>query len=395
MTTAEPQALDVMIVTGMSGAGRSTAADVLEDLGFFVIDNLPPALISKVAELAAAKEGPSRFALGVDVRAGEFMDDLAAALAELRETGARTQVLFLDASDEVLVRRFVTTRRKHPLAETDRVSEGIARERELLEELKGQADMAIDTSNLNVHDLRDRLREMFAGAEPDGGLQTSVVSFGYKHGLPLDVDLVFDCRFLPNPHWVDELRPLAGTDPKVRRYVMNQADTEAFLDELDRLFALLLPAYVREGKSYLSIGVGCTGGRHRSVVIADELGELLERQGFHARVPPGSRSCLTTAPGGSSSPEGSAADRARYDPRPPGTRRGTRPVTPQPRGERSRARIDAPGAAVVALGGGHGLAVDVARRAATRGLITAVVSVADDGGSSGTPATRLRRACAG
>jgi RNase adapter protein RapZ len=284
VTTTAPQTLDVMIVTGMSGAGRSTAADVLEDLGFFVIDNLPPALISKVAELAAAKEGPSRFALGVDVRAGEFMDDLAAALAELRETGARTQVLFLDAADEVLVRRFVTTRRKHPLADTDRVSEGIARERELLEELKGQADMAIDTSNLNVHDLRDRLREMFAGAEPDGGLQTSVVSFGYKHGLPLDVDLVFDCRFLPNPHWVDELRPLAGTDPQVRRYVMKQAETEAFLDELDRLFALLLPAYVREGKSYLSIGVGCTGGRHRSVVIAAELAKLLERRGFHPRV---------------------------------------------------------------------------------------------------------------
>jgi RNase adapter protein RapZ len=284
VTTPAPHALDVMIVTGMSGAGRSAAADVLEDLGFFVIDNLPPALISKVAELAAAKEGPSRFALVVDVRAGEFMDDLAAALAELRERGARTQVLFLDAADEVLVRRFVTTRRKHPLADTERVSEGITRERELLEELKGQADVVVDTSNLNVHDLRDRLRELFAVAEPDGGLQTSVVSFGYKHGLPLDVDLVFDCRFLPNPHWVEDLRPLPGTDPKVRRYVMKQAETEAFLDELDRLFALLLPAYVREGKSYLSIGVGCTGGRHRSVVIAAELAKLLEHQGFHPRV---------------------------------------------------------------------------------------------------------------
>jgi len=276
--------LDVTIVTGMSGAGRSSTADVLEDLGFFVIDNLPPALIPKVAELGRDREG-SRFALVVDTRAGEYLPDLESALAELRETGARTRVLFLDASDEVLVRRFDATRRRHPVADASRVSEGIARERELLEEIKGQADIVVDTSDLNVHELRDRLREIIGEpADMPSGLQINVVSFGYKHGLPLDVDLVFDCRFLPNPHWIESLRPLPGTDPKVRRYVMKQEETEKFLEELTGLFSLLLPAYVREGKSYLSIGVGCTGGRHRSVVIAAEIGRLLEHLGFRARV---------------------------------------------------------------------------------------------------------------
>jgi RNase adapter protein RapZ len=277
--------LDVTVVTGMSGAGRSATADVLEDLGFFVIDNLPPALIPKVAELGRGREGVARFALVVDTRAGEFLPDLESALAELRESGARTRVLFLDASDEVLVRRFDATRRRHPVAESDRVSDGITRERELLERIKEEADVVLDTSDLNVHELRDRLRELFG--EPAGapsGLQISVVSFGYKHGLPLDVDLVFDCRFLPNPHWVESLRPLPGTDTKVRRYVMKQEETQAFLEELGKMFELLLPAYVREGKSYLSIGVGCTGGRHRSVVIAAEIARLLERLGFPARV---------------------------------------------------------------------------------------------------------------
>ncbi len=277
--------LDVTIVTGMSGAGRSAAADVLEDLDFFVIDNLPPALIAKVAELGRGKDDSGRFALVVDTRSGDFMHDLEDALAELRESGARTRILFLDASDEVLVRRYDATRRRHPLEETDRVSESIARERELLEELKGQADVVVDTSDLNVHELRDRLRELFGDAtRTDAGLQTSIVSFGYKHGLPLDVDLVFDCRFLPNPHWVETLRPLPGTDPKVRRYVMAQPETNDFLVELERLFALLLPAYVREGKAYLSIGVGCTGGQHRSVVIAEELAKVLGRLGFDSKV---------------------------------------------------------------------------------------------------------------
>jgi UPF0042 nucleotide-binding protein len=288
--------LDVTVITGMSGAGRSAAANVLEDLGWFVIDNLPPALITKVADLAAgsvperhagsvperqvAKQSTERFALVVDVRAGEFVPDLTAALAELRERGAATRVLYLDASDDVLVRRYEATRRKHPLAGDERVSEGIAAERQLLGELKGHADVIVDTTDLNVHELRDRLLELFADSDPANALQTSVVSFGYKHGLPLDVDLVLDCRFLPNPHWVDALRPLPGTDRRVRDYVLEQPEAVAFLAELERLLALLLPAYVREGKAYLSIGIGCTGGRHRSVVIATELADVLVKLGF-------------------------------------------------------------------------------------------------------------------
>jgi UPF0042 nucleotide-binding protein len=276
--------LDITIVTGLSGAGRSEAANVLEDLGFFVIDNLPPLLIPKVAELARAPgRPPTRYALGADVRSGA-LEDLHLALEQLREAGARTRIVFLEAADDVLVRRYEASRRKHPLGAGERMSEAIAEERALLEPLKAEADVVIDTSNLNVHQLRDRLRALFAGGPADQGLQASIVSFGFKHGLPLDVDLVFDCRFLPNPHWVEALRPLRGTDPKVKRYVMKQPETESFLGELERLFALLLPAYVKEGKSYLSIGVGCTGGHHRSVVLAEELARTLERLGFPARV---------------------------------------------------------------------------------------------------------------
>ena len=285
MSSAPIAPLEVTIITGMSGAGRSEAANVLEDLGFFVIDNLPPALIPKVAELGRGREGASRFALVVDTRAGEYLPDLESALAELRESGARTRVLFLDASDEVLVRRFDATRRRHPVAESDRVSDGITRERELLERIKEQSDVVVDTSELNVHELRDRLREIIGEpADMPSGLQINVVSFGYKHGLPLDVDLVFDCRFLPNPHWVNHLRPLTGLDAPVREYVASQPETAEFLRRLDDLLALLLPAFVKEGKSYLSIAVGCTGGRHRSVVIAAEIARLLERLGFPARV---------------------------------------------------------------------------------------------------------------
>ena len=283
MTTTED--LDITIVTGLSGAGRSEAANVLEDLGFFVIDNLPPLLIPKVAELARAPgRPPTRYALGADIRSGA-LEDLHLALEQLREAGARTRILFLEAADDVLVRRYEASRRKHPLATGERMSEAIAEERALLEPLKAEADVVIDTSNLNVHQLRDRLRSLFASAgQAEQSLQANIVSFGFKHGLPLDVDLVFDCRFLPNPHWVESLRPLRGTDPKVKRYVMKQEETEAFLAELERLFALLLPAYVKEGKSYLSIGVGCTGGHHRSVVLAEELARTLERLGFPARV---------------------------------------------------------------------------------------------------------------
>jgi len=277
--------LDVTIITGMSGAGRSSAADVLEDLGFFVIDNLPPALISKVVELAQGREEPQRFVLGVDVRAGAFMEDLEGALVELRAQGVVTRVVFFDASDDTLVRRFEETRRRHPVIGSEGVADGIAREREALGVLKGQADLVVDTTNTNVHELRERLHELFgAGAPTEGALQTSIVSFGYKHGIPVDVDLLFDCRFLPNPHWIDELRALPGTEAAVRDYVLGRPEAGAFLAELERLFALLLPAYVTEGKAYLSIGVGCTGGRHRSVVIATELARVLRDLGFEARV---------------------------------------------------------------------------------------------------------------
>jgi RNase adapter protein RapZ len=276
--------LDVTIITGMSGAGRSEAANVLEDLGFFVIDNLPPMLIGKVSELARGQENPVRYGLVVDVRSGDFLHDLGAAINELRRQGARTRVLFLDADDTALVRRYEASRRRHPLSVTERVSDGIARERALLEPLKGDADVIVDTSNLNVHQLRDRLHELFGDRDATTGLQVNVVSFGYKHGLPLDVDMVFDCRFMPNPHWVDELRPRTGLDAAVRDYVMAQEGTQEFLDELDRLLRLTLPRYEREGKAYLSIGVGCTGGRHRSVVIAEQLAEMLRQHGTRSVV---------------------------------------------------------------------------------------------------------------
>ncbi|MGZ4796326.1 MAG: RNase adapter RapZ [Acidimicrobiia bacterium] len=276
--------LDVTVITGMSGAGRATSANVLEDLGFFVIDNLPPSLIGKVAELARGGSSPQRYGFGVDVRTGSFVADLDEALSELRALGARTRVLFLEASDDALIRRFDASRRPHPLADAERLLEGIQKERALLEELKGRADVVIDTSMLNVHELRDRLVGIFAADSAATALQVDIVSFGFKHGLPLDVDLVFDCRFLPNPHWVDELRPLDGRDAPVRDYVMAQDDAKAYLAELQRLFALTLPAYEREGKAYLSIAMGCTGGRHRSVAMAEALGGVLTDLGYTPHV---------------------------------------------------------------------------------------------------------------
>ena len=273
---------EFLIITGVSGAGGSTAADTFEDLGWFVIDNLPPALISKVVELVR-KPGSTTEKVALVVRTEHYLDELATALDQLRATGARVRILFLEASDEVLVRRYENTRRRHPMSGADRVSEAIERERTVLEGVKSMADVVVDTSNLNVHQLRDRLLDLFA-REAETPLQTSVVSFGYKHGLPLDVDLVFDCRFLPNPHWVDRLRPLTGLDEPVREYVGSQPETAEFLARLDDLLELLLPAFIKEGKSYLSIAVGCTGGTHRSVYMAEELGALLRKRGFQPMV---------------------------------------------------------------------------------------------------------------
>jgi UPF0042 nucleotide-binding protein len=273
---------EFLVITGVSGAGGSTAGDTFEDLGWFVIDNLPPALISTVVDLVQ-KPGSETERVALVVRTEHYLDELSTALDQLRKSSARVRILFLEASDEVLVRRYENTRRRHPMSGSDRVSEAIERERTLLEAVKSEADVVVDTSDLNVHQLRDRLLGLFA-RDAETPLQTSVVSFGYKHGLPLDVDLVFDCRFLPNPHWVDHLRPLTGLDEPVREYVASQPETAEFLKRLDNLLELLLPAFVKEGKSYLSIGVGCTGGTHRSVYLAEELGALLRKQGFHPMV---------------------------------------------------------------------------------------------------------------
>jgi len=273
---------EFLIITGLSGAGRSTAAATFEDLGWFVIDNLPPALIPKVAELAS-RPGSETERVVLVVWSSPFLDELLPALEELREaTGGTVRILFLEASDKVLVRRYEATRRRHPLA-SEGVVDSIRRERALLETVKSQADVVVDTTELNVHQLRDRLMSIFAG-DDSAPMQTSVVSFGYTQGIPLDVDLVLDCRFLPNPHWVDELRPMTGLDEPVRDYVMAQPETAVFLDKMGELFDLLLPAYVKEGKSYLTVAVGCTGGRHRSVTIARELARLMQERGFSPSV---------------------------------------------------------------------------------------------------------------
>jgi UPF0042 nucleotide-binding protein len=273
---------DFLIITGMSGAGRSTAADTFEDGGWFVIDNMPPTLISKVADLVSrpgAGADMERVALVVGRGGPAYVEDLSAEVSLLRHGDHDVRILFLDASDDVLVRRFEGTRRRHPLA-AESVTEGIRLERERLDPIKSQADVVVDTSDLNVHQLRGRLIDLFERDDPTVAMQTTVVSFGYKHGIPLDVDLMFDCRFLPNPHWIEELRPQTGLDEPVRDYVLAQPETRGFLEKLDDLLGLLLPAYVKEGKAYLTVAVGCTGGRHRSVVLAEELARLIEDHGF-------------------------------------------------------------------------------------------------------------------
>jgi len=271
---------EFVVITGLSGAGRSQAADDLEDLGWFVIDNLPAELIPKVVELVQSP-GSSTPKVALVVGVGAHQSDLMPALARLRASGGRVRQLFLDASTDVLVRRYEGTRRRHPLLVAgEGLEDAITRERELLEPVKADADVVVDTSDLNVHQLHDRIVGLFGEDHPEAGMQTRVVSFGYKHGLPLDVDIVLDCRFLPNPHWVDELRPLTGLDEPVRRYVLSQDAARDLLARLDDLLGMLLPAYVAEGKSYLTLAFGCTGGRHRSVAIAEEVASLLQGHGF-------------------------------------------------------------------------------------------------------------------
>lgn len=273
---------EFVVVTGNSGAGRSHAANVLEDLGWFVIDNLPPALISKVGELADAP-GSSIANVALAVPAHADVELLLQAIADLRGTGARVRILFLEASTPTLVQRYESTRRRHPFGDMG-LTEAIDGERQALETVKAEADVAIDTSDLNVHQLRDRLVELFGTESPGGGMQTKIVSFGYKHGLPIDVDVVFDCRFLPNPHWVEELRPLTGVDEPVRDYVLAQPLSKSFLENLERMLGVIMPAYVKEGKSYLTIAFGCTGGQHRSVAIAEQTAKVLERAGFEPSI---------------------------------------------------------------------------------------------------------------
>jgi RNase adapter protein RapZ len=269
MRTADDSA-DIVIITGLSGAGRSTAAKSLEDLGWFVVDNLPPGLLPTMVDLAARSNGAvSRMAAVVDVRSRAFSTDLKSAISDLGARGATARVVYLEAAEDTLVRRFDSERRPHPLQGTGRVTDGIAAERELLRGARGDADLVLDTTRLNVHELRARMRGFFGGTA--SGLRLSIVSFGYKYGLPVDADLVADCRFLPNPHWIPELAPMTGQDAPVREYVLAQPGATQFLDHYAELLRVVLPGYEREGKRFVTLAVGCTGGKHRSVAIAGEL----------------------------------------------------------------------------------------------------------------------------
>jgi UPF0042 nucleotide-binding protein len=279
-----PQGPGFTIITGLSGAGRSEAAKCLEDLGFFVVDNIPPALLPKMAELAARPGGPGRVATVVDARGGVFFGELSRALEELKGLSIPYSILYLEASDEDLVNRYAATRHRHPLAPADRVIEGIRKERLMMESLRGDADLILDTSGLTPHELRDRLRDAFADAPPEAGLQVSLISFGYKYGTPRDADVVIDVRFLPNPHWVDELRPLPGTDDRVRTYVKGQQTYREFMRRLRALLGFMVPGFLAEGKAYLAVAVGCTGGQHRSVVVADELATFFRDKGLPVSV---------------------------------------------------------------------------------------------------------------
>ena len=282
--SAAPRLPELVIITGMSGAGRSTAANVLEDLGWFVVDNLPPALLPTLTELGGRAQGNvPRMAAVVDVRSRSFFADLTAALAALKIDGINPRVVYLEASDAVLVRRHEAVRRPHPLQAEGRLVDGIAREREMLGDLRADADIIIDTSDLNVHQLSGKVRQAF---EENGrtGLHATLISFGYKYGLPVDADLVADCRFLPNPHWVPELRPLTGRDEAVRNYVLQQPGAMEFVDGYTHLLEVISAGYLREGKRFATVAIGCTGGKHRSVAITEELRRRLTDSGMDVAV---------------------------------------------------------------------------------------------------------------
>jgi len=275
----------VVIVTGLSGSGKSTAIHVLEDLGFYCIDNLPVTLLPRFLELCESSEKPiSRVALGIDLRERVSLRQYPEVLAELRSRGQRVEILYLEAADEVLLRRFSETRRPHPAADGGNIAQGIRTERERLVGLRELADQIIDTSASTVHDLREQLRQLLASAPAHTTLLVAVESFGYKYGVPTDADLMFDVRFLPNPFFLEEFRAKSGVEPEVAAFVLQRPEAERFLDQVSALLESTLPLYVREGKSYLTLAVGCTGGRHRSVAVAEELGRRLRAWGYTVHV---------------------------------------------------------------------------------------------------------------
>jgi UPF0042 nucleotide-binding protein len=290
-TNAPPRAagsddrIRFVIVTGLSGAGKSYAIKCLEDLGYFCVDNLPTTLIPTFAELCAHSDrGIRKIALGIDVREGEYLAHILETLQELRAKGHVAEILFLEAAEETLVRRYHESRRRHPLAGEGNVVDGIRAEHKTLAHLREAADRIIDTSGLTVHQLKDQIAEVYGAPETRGALTVSLISFGYKHGIPYDADLVFDVRFLPNPHFVDALRPLDGRDAPVREFVLSRDESRQLLARLEDLVRFLLPLYQREGKAYLTIAIGCTGGRHRSVTLVEALRDVLRGLGFEPLV---------------------------------------------------------------------------------------------------------------
>jgi len=265
-----------VVITGMSGAGRSTVAHTLEDLGWYVVDNLPPTLLADLCDLA----GPAtpKIAVVIDVRGGEFFGNLRSGLDEIRTRGVSPQVLFVDASDEALVRRFESTRRPHPLQGNLRIVDGIAMERDRLSDVRVLADVLIDSSSLNIHQLEKKISDLFA-TESSADLRVNVLSFGYKYGIPVDADLVMDCRFIANPHWIPELRPLTGLDAPVSQKVLESENVQDFLTKYQSLFETMANGFFQEGRRYLTLAIGCTGGKHRSVAIAEELALRLNQSG--------------------------------------------------------------------------------------------------------------------
>ena len=273
---------EVVVVTGMTGAGRSTAAKELEDLGFFVVDNLPPQLVADVVRLVDETRGPLQpVAVVVDVRSGSFFTGLQEVLSR-GSTGRRTTLLFLEANDDVLVRRQEAVRRPHPLQEGGRLLDGLHRERIALDDLRADADLVIDTSMLNVHQLTEKVASAF-GTERSTSLKVTVVSFGFKYGIPVDADLLADMRFLPNPYWVPDLRPLSGRDPEVAGYVKARPEAQEFLDQYLQVLQTIGRGYLREGKRFMTLAVGCTGGKHRSVAMTEEIAARLSAAGMDAR----------------------------------------------------------------------------------------------------------------